>query len=77
LICNPVIDETRTVMTTALRERIKELAMDPMMLQSKFNKFFIQTDKVQMKINRVSREIMFDNDGLKFGSGENAQIALS
>lgn len=76
MICNPVMQETRTVLSTALREKIKELALDPLQLQRNFNAFFIQTDKVQMKINRVSREIMFDKGGLKFGNGEQAQTAL-
>lgn len=70
------MQETRTVLATALREKIKELALDPLQLQRNFNAFFIQTDKVQMKINRVSREIMFDKSGLKFGNGEQAQTAL-
>lgn len=76
MICNPLMADTRAVMATALREKIKELALDPMQLQRHFNAFFVQTDKVHMKMNRVSREIHFDQSGFHFGASDSQQTAL-
>lgn len=57
MICNAILDDLRGVMTTSFREVVKELSLDPLQLQKNFNPWFIHNDKVQLKMNRVSREL--------------------
>jgi hypothetical protein len=69
-VCNALIDDMRKVMDTAFKEKVMELAMDPLQLQQNFNMYFLKSDSIYMKVNRVAREVTFDQSGVFFGSGE-------
>jgi len=37
MICNTILDDMRKVIGTSFREKVKELALDPLNLQQNFN----------------------------------------
>jgi len=51
-------------MSTVFRETVKELSLDPLQLQKNFNPWFINSDKVQFKIKRVSRELQYSEEDM-------------
>lgn len=76
MICNAILDDMRKVVDTVFRETVKGLSLDPLQLQKNFNPWFVNSDKVQLKIRRVSRELMYSYEEIFFGRGEDKKTAL-
>lgn len=63
------MEKLKEVLKTNFVNKTKESSSQPLKIKMHFNPWFMRTDSVFMKIQKVSREVKFDLTGVFFGEG--------
>jgi hypothetical protein len=63
-VCTDDMTNLREVLRTNLKHKSKELASDPVKLRQNFNEFFMDTETVVIKINKLARNLKFGKKGM-------------
>lgn len=64
------MEKMKEILRTNFVNKIKESSNLPLKMKMHFNNWFMKSDSVLMKIQKVSREVKFDEDGVFFGDNE-------
>jgi len=58
------MDKFKQVLLVDFNNKVKELSTDPLNIKKHFNTFFIYNESIMLKMQKVSRECKFAEDGV-------------
>lgn len=63
-VCTDNIKALREALRKNVKNKSKEGSTDPINIRKHFNEYFLETEIVHMKLNRMSKALKFDENGL-------------
>jgi len=63
-VCTDDIKALREALRRNVKNKSRESASDPVNIRKHFNEYFLETETVQLKMNRMSKALKFDEDGI-------------